>query len=428
MPPSAARPPHSRQEARYARGCRCVCGARVRRARAPGVRLRAPEPGRLRGLRLRVCCCPPCPRRAGRKAVVCAAKLNAAKLASGAAAAGAALVASPAFALVRVPRVVSPSGRLPGVRAGAAVAVSRDMAAARRAPPRGSLAARRAAAGRARVASSRRVQPRCALGYRELSAVCFPERAGARDRGAADAATSQTRGQALTQLPGALPQVDDRLNGDGAGIALGVNDPVLGAHLLGVFTAIWALYYIANNSDSFLQARALLAPRRARAPSAARAAQHAAKLRALAYQHSAGLRWLTHGRPPASRAGGRQGRRLRAVPVERRQRLARGSTRAAPGRRAVDLALLCEHTRHKEARSRPSRFSPAGEYLPAGSGSPGRLEYRALTVQAGCGGVTAPTSASLVCLTRVARGKDYCMRFAYAAYARICWRCSLQVA
>ena len=49
-------------------------------------------------------------------------------------------------------------------------------------------------------------------------------------------------------------QVDDRLNGDGAGIALGVNDPVLGAHLLGVFTAIWALYYIANNSDGFIQA------------------------------------------------------------------------------------------------------------------------------------------------------------------------------
>ncbi len=49
-------------------------------------------------------------------------------------------------------------------------------------------------------------------------------------------------------------QVDDRLNGDGAGIALGVNDPILGAHLLGVFTAIWALYYIANNSDDRIQA------------------------------------------------------------------------------------------------------------------------------------------------------------------------------
>ncbi len=51
--------------------------------------------------------------------------------------------------------------------------------------------------------------------------------------------------------------MDDRLNGDGAGIALGVNDPVLGAHLLGVFTAIWALYYVANNSDGFLQVRSL---------------------------------------------------------------------------------------------------------------------------------------------------------------------------
>jgi hypothetical protein len=55
--------------------------------------------------------------------------------------------------------------------------------------------------------------------------------------------------------------VDDRLNGDGAGIALGVNDPVLGAHLLGVFTAIWALYYVANNSDGFLQVRAARAER-----------------------------------------------------------------------------------------------------------------------------------------------------------------------
>jgi hypothetical protein len=25
-----------------------------------------------------------------------------------------------------------------------------------------------------------------------------------------------------------------------------VNDPVLGAHLLGVFTTIWSLYYLAN--------------------------------------------------------------------------------------------------------------------------------------------------------------------------------------
>jgi hypothetical protein len=44
--------------------------------------------------------------------------------------------------------------------------------------------------------------------------------------------------------------VDDRLNGDGAGIILGVNDPVLGAHLLGVFTTIWALYFLATQSGA----------------------------------------------------------------------------------------------------------------------------------------------------------------------------------
>ena len=36
------------------------------------------------------------------------------------------------------------------------------------------------------------------------------------------------------------------MNGDGTGKALGVNDPILGAHLLGVFTTIWALYYIVR--------------------------------------------------------------------------------------------------------------------------------------------------------------------------------------
>ena len=50
-----------------------------------------------------------------------------------------------------------------------------------------------------------------------------------------------------------LAQVDDRLNGDGAGIAFGVNDPVLGAHLLGVFTTIWALYYVSTQSEVFVK-------------------------------------------------------------------------------------------------------------------------------------------------------------------------------
>ena len=45
-------------------------------------------------------------------------------------------------------------------------------------------------------------------------------------------------------------QVDDRLNGDGAGIPFGVNEPVLGAHLLGVATTIWALYYIAQSTGA----------------------------------------------------------------------------------------------------------------------------------------------------------------------------------
>lgn len=65
----------------------------------------------------------------------------------------------------------------------------------------------------------------------------------------------------LVAFPGALNsalsplffQVDDRLNGDGAGIALGVSDPILGAHLAGVFTTIWALYYLANKSGACSQ-------------------------------------------------------------------------------------------------------------------------------------------------------------------------------
>lgn len=36
--------------------------------------------------------------------------------------------------------------------------------------------------------------------------------------------------------------MDDRLNGDGTGLAFGVNDPVLGWVILGVFSTIWTLY------------------------------------------------------------------------------------------------------------------------------------------------------------------------------------------
>ena len=37
-------------------------------------------------------------------------------------------------------------------------------------------------------------------------------------------------------------QVDERLNGDGAGIPLGVNDPTLAFVIVGVFGLVWALY------------------------------------------------------------------------------------------------------------------------------------------------------------------------------------------
>lgn len=41
-------------------------------------------------------------------------------------------------------------------------------------------------------------------------------------------------------------QVDDRMNGDGTGLVFGVNDPILGFHMVGVFTTIWAIYYLAT--------------------------------------------------------------------------------------------------------------------------------------------------------------------------------------
>lgn len=44
-------------------------------------------------------------------------------------------------------------------------------------------------------------------------------------------------------------QVDNRLNGDGAGIPLGLNEPILGWVMLGVFSLIWVLY--ATTAKSF---------------------------------------------------------------------------------------------------------------------------------------------------------------------------------
>lgn len=41
-------------------------------------------------------------------------------------------------------------------------------------------------------------------------------------------------------------QVDDRLNGDGVGYALGVSDPALGWVIAGVASLIWVAYFIAQ--------------------------------------------------------------------------------------------------------------------------------------------------------------------------------------
>ncbi len=39
------------------------------------------------------------------------------------------------------------------------------------------------------------------------------------------------------------PQVDDRLNGDGTGLPVGVNDPALTTAILGAFFLVWVLWY-----------------------------------------------------------------------------------------------------------------------------------------------------------------------------------------
>ena len=41
-------------------------------------------------------------------------------------------------------------------------------------------------------------------------------------------------------------QVDERLNGDGTGKALGINDSILGWVILGMFTLVWTQYYAAQ--------------------------------------------------------------------------------------------------------------------------------------------------------------------------------------
>jgi photosystem II PsbW protein len=51
---------------------------------------------------------------------------------------------------------------------------------------------------------------------------------------------------ALVAANPAFALVDDRLNGDGVGYALGVSDPALGWAIGGVASLIWILYFIAQ--------------------------------------------------------------------------------------------------------------------------------------------------------------------------------------
>lgn len=44
-------------------------------------------------------------------------------------------------------------------------------------------------------------------------------------------------------------QVDQRMNGDGVGLPLGINDGALGWVVLGVFTFIWTLYYTSSLTE-----------------------------------------------------------------------------------------------------------------------------------------------------------------------------------
>jgi photosystem II PsbW protein len=56
------------------------------------------------------------------------------------------------------------------------------------------------------------------------------------------AAAAVTLPAMLVSSP-AFALVDDRLNGDGTGKPLGINDPVLGFVIGGVFLTIWALWF-----------------------------------------------------------------------------------------------------------------------------------------------------------------------------------------
>merc|ERR1712129_218502 len=63
------------------------------------------------------------------------------------------------------------------------------------------------------------------------------------------AVASAVTAASLSAAP-ALAVVTDRMNGDGVGYPLGINEPVLGWVLLGGFIFIWSQYYSAFDGDN----------------------------------------------------------------------------------------------------------------------------------------------------------------------------------
>merc|ERR1712127_35183 len=81
-----------------------------------------------------------------------------------------------------------------------------------------------------------------------VSRVAAPARmvvkASAQQKFAAVQTAAMTGAMTIATHP-AMALVDDRMNGDGTGRILGVNEPVLGWVILGTFTTVWALYSLA---------------------------------------------------------------------------------------------------------------------------------------------------------------------------------------
>lgn len=334
------------QPLRVAAAKRTVREALARRETAPNApgRPRAPP---CRWLLARRCSCPlvrhgggcaAAPRsRAGSLCLTPSARPAFKQASLGVASFSAALVASPAFALVR--------------HRPAAGATPRPARLARPAPAGRRLAATRATpAGCAAYAAGR--PPASA----ERAPVPAPGRA-VRAR-AAQPSPAALRCRCFQAHPPAA-QVDDRLNGDGAGIALGVNDPVRVPPLLRCPRL--PLWLCSAAARSRLERRRRAAP--TRRPRAGRGGGAQLPYPSLSWQ-APGSPALTRapgaGRAPAGRvhrhlgallrrqlqrllpAVRRQGRRLGSVPLDaRRCRRAADETRVTRTPKQVCAAICC---------------------------------------------------------------------------------------